>query len=143
MFTHRLARLASHVVPTASEEHDDQANLYSVRAPFLSSLLSLLRKPRLRLRRRLAPALTCRSQEAGEAMEYKTPPKTSTKRDFPNVKTIGIVGGGVMLLLASVVQLAHWTKYSKAWALSSYKNFEGTAAEREGLEMDNGVHQRA
>ena len=29
-------------------------------------------------------------------MEYKTPPKTSTKRDFPNVKTIGIVGGGVM-----------------------------------------------
>ena len=54
-----------------------------------------------------------------------------------------IVGGGVMLLLASVVQLAHWTKYSKAWALSSYKNFEGSAAEREGLEMDNGVHQRA
>ena len=48
MFTHRLARLASHVVPTASEEHDDQANLYSVRAPFLSSLLSLLRKPQLR-----------------------------------------------------------------------------------------------
>ena len=48
-----------------------------------------------------------------------------------------------MLLLASVVQLAHWTKYSKAWALSSYKNFEGTAAEREGLEMDNGGHQRA
>ena len=45
MAAHRLARLASHVVPrVVSEEHDDQANLYSVRPPaaFFSALAAPL-----------------------------------------------------------------------------------------------------
>ena len=43
------------------------------------------------------PLLKNQQASSDEAYEFKTPPKErSSKTDFPGVKSIGIIGGGVM-----------------------------------------------